>query len=57
MSDHPPAPSPQAQERGLQVLAALRMVLIEQMGIRGNTRTYYDERNSFLNEGARDRPR
>ena len=41
------APAP---VRAASALAALRRVLHEEEGLRGNERDYYDPRNSFLNE-------
>lgn len=39
-----------ALRRSASVLAALRRVLHEEEGLRGNEQDYYDPRNSFLNE-------
>jgi regulator of sirC expression with transglutaminase-like and TPR domain len=39
-----------ARHRGAQGLAAVREVLFEEAGFRGNQAHYYDPRNSFLNE-------
>lgn len=36
--------------RAATILAALRAVLVEEEGLRGNDDDYYDPRNSFLNE-------
>jgi regulator of sirC expression with transglutaminase-like and TPR domain len=41
------APSP---GRAATVLSAVRQVLVEEEGLRGNDRDYHDPRNSFLNE-------
>ncbi len=41
----PPAPRP-----ALHVLSAMKAVLVDEEGFRGNERDYYDARNSFLNE-------
>ena len=37
-------------ERAASTLSALRHVLVEEEGLRGNERDYHDPRNSFLNE-------
>jgi regulator of sirC expression with transglutaminase-like and TPR domain len=39
-----------ARERAATTLSALRMVLVDEEGFRGNDREYQDPRNSFLNE-------
>jgi len=39
-----------ARRTGAEVLAALREVLFDEAGFRGNQDHYYDPRNSFLNE-------
>lgn len=39
-----------AQRRGADALAAVREVLFDEAGFRGNEAHYYDPRNSFLNE-------
>ncbi len=39
-----------ARERAASVLGAVRYVLVEEEGLRGNERDYQDPRNSFLNE-------
>jgi regulator of sirC expression with transglutaminase-like and TPR domain len=39
-----------ARERAASILGALRQVLVEEEGFRGNEREYHDPRNSFLNE-------
>jgi len=37
-------------ERAASTLSAVRQVLVEEEGLRGNERDYHDPRNSFLNE-------
>ncbi len=39
-----------ARDRAATTLSALRLVLVEEEGFRGNDREYHDPRNSFLNE-------
>ena len=39
-----------ARDRAASLLSALRWVLVEEEGLRGNDRDYQDPRNSFLNE-------
>jgi regulator of sirC expression with transglutaminase-like and TPR domain len=39
-----------SRERAASILGALRQVLVEEEGLRGNERDYHDPRNSFLNE-------
>ncbi len=39
-----------ARDRAATTLSALRLVLVEEEGFRGNERDYHDPRNSFLNE-------
>ena len=41
------APAP---ERAASLLSALRQVLVEEEGFKGNERDYHDPRNAFLNE-------
>jgi regulator of sirC expression with transglutaminase-like and TPR domain len=39
-----------ARERAASILSAVRQVLVEEEGFKGNERDYQDPRNSFLNE-------
>ncbi len=39
-----------AKERAASILSAVRQVLVEEEGFKGNERDYHDPRNAFLNE-------
>lgn len=39
-----------SKDRAASILSAVRMVLVEEEGLRGNERDYQDPRNSFLND-------